>query len=60
MWWDLWLWAYRGKEEVEDRSVESDRSVGSCCGKEKAENQLVGSCRGKEEDRLWQIGESVL
>ena len=44
--------------------------VGSCCGKEEAEDRsvgsdryrAVGSCRGKgeAEDRLWQIGGSVL
>ena len=76
MWWDLWPWACRGKEEAEDRSVGSDQSVGSCCAKEKVENRAVGSCRGKEEaenqavgsclgkgeaeDRLWQIGGLVL
>ena len=39
-----------------------DRSVGSCHGKEEAENRAIGSCRGKgeAEDRLWQIVGSVL
>ena len=37
MWWDLWPWACRGKEEADDRSVGSDRY------------QAVGSCRGKGE-----------
>ena len=39
-----------------------DRSVGSCHGKKEAENRAIGSCRGKgeAEDRLWQIVESVL
>ena len=44
-------------EEAEDRSIGSDRSVGSCCGKEEADDRsvgsdryrAVGSCRGKGE-----------
>ena len=40
------LWQIGGSVEV---------SVGSCCGKEEAENRAIGSYRGKgeAEDRLW-------
>ena len=51
-------WKGRGKESVDRCSEEG--VVGSCRGKEKAENRLVGSYHGKEEDRLWKIGRSVL
>ena len=39
-----------------------DRSVGFCHGKEEAKNRAIGSCRGKgeAEDRLRQIVGSVL
>jgi len=46
---DLWPWACRGKEEAEDRSV-GRIGIG-----------LLGlAVERRAEDRLWQIGGSVL
>ena len=41
MWWDLWPWAYRGKEEAEDQYL----AVGSCRGKGEVEDQWIGALK---------------